>query len=878
MNLNDLKARINPGSPPIQPVRTAPPDVPDHELVRRIGMGSYGEVWLARNAVGTWRAVKVVFRDRFQDARPYEREFIGIQKYEPISRTNEGLVDVLQIGRNDAEGYFYYVMELADEAEPLGGEDGRWKIEDGQSATVCLRSSILDPRRYMPKTLACEIRTRGRLPVEECVPLGITLCLALGHLHRQGLIHRDVKPSNIIFVNGVPKLADIGLVTDLAGADSFVGTEGFIPPEGPNSPQADLYALGKVLYEASMGKDRNEFPEPCTWLAIGEESKTLMELNAVLLRACAPKPRERYQTAEEMNADLALLHSGKSVKDKHALERRLRVTTRLAVAVVGVMILGVVPYYWAIHEAHSARREARKSDQALQFMNDMLTGVGPGVAKGRDTKLLREIMDRTIVRINKELTNEPAVEAELRDTLGQVFQALGDYAKADQMCRAAVEAARRAGSGQDELTAKLLNNLANVLVDERKLDEAEAAQRQSLELARKAFGKQHEHVAEALNNLGITLHWEGKLEASERAHGEALTMQQKLFGAENEAVALSLMNLGAVLKDEGRFAEAEVLNRQALEVCRKLLGDDDLQVSHCYDNLGSVLSNEGKLGEAEDALQQSVNIMRKIVGTNHPALAIALINLGQVQRARHELGEASATLTEALSIARKEGGSKRDDVAEALEDLAGVYQDQHKVAEAEAACREALEIRRKLNQAGHPSIARSLLKLACLLREDKKLDEAEPPAREALALYQEKLPDDWRAFNAQLILGGIWLEQKSYSAAEPLLKSGFEGMSQRKDRVPSASRFRLRKGLLDLVRLYQETGRAALAAEWQQKLALLDQAEPIPDRKPPPAAENDWRGGAKAQPAANLDVHGSLTNRVAATGPGPFHYRVGVGN
>src|SRR6185369_13906788 len=99
---------------------------------------------------------------------------------------------------------------------------------------------------------------------EECVQLGLSLSLALGHLHRHGLIHRDVKPSNVIFVNGISKLADIGLVTEYEGANSFVGTEGFIPPEGPNSPQADLYGLGKSLYEASTGKDRQDFPEPFT--------------------------------------------------------------------------------------------------------------------------------------------------------------------------------------------------------------------------------------------------------------------------------------------------------------------------------------------------------------------------------------------------------------------------------------------------------------------------------------------------------------------------------------------------------------------------------------------------------------------------------------
>src|SRR5437016_2484840 len=104
------------------------PHVPDHELVRTIGAGSYGEVWLARSIVGVYRAVKVVYRTTFESERPFEREFIGIQKFEPVSRTHEGLMDVLQIGRNDAEGYFYYVMELADDGashllQPADGFD-----------------------------------------------------------------------------------------------------------------------------------------------------------------------------------------------------------------------------------------------------------------------------------------------------------------------------------------------------------------------------------------------------------------------------------------------------------------------------------------------------------------------------------------------------------------------------------------------------------------------------------------------------------------------------------------------------------------------------------------------------------------------------------
>src|SRR2546427_9688626 len=102
----------NANTPSLHPSATQPPSIPDHDLLRRIGEGSYGEVWLARNKLGTLRVVKVVYRRTFEDARPFERDFRGIQKFEPISRSHDGLVDILQVGGTDE--YFYYVMELAD--------------------------------------------------------------------------------------------------------------------------------------------------------------------------------------------------------------------------------------------------------------------------------------------------------------------------------------------------------------------------------------------------------------------------------------------------------------------------------------------------------------------------------------------------------------------------------------------------------------------------------------------------------------------------------------------------------------------------------------------------------------------------------------------
>src|SRR6185295_9698084 len=91
------------------------PQVTDHDLIRCIGSGSYGEVWLARSVIGTYRAIKVVYRQNFENERPYDREFSGMKKFEPISRSHEGLVDILQVGRDDQAGYFYYIMELGDD-------------------------------------------------------------------------------------------------------------------------------------------------------------------------------------------------------------------------------------------------------------------------------------------------------------------------------------------------------------------------------------------------------------------------------------------------------------------------------------------------------------------------------------------------------------------------------------------------------------------------------------------------------------------------------------------------------------------------------------------------------------------------------------------
>jgi WD40 repeat protein len=324
----------NDGQPQVRP----PPAIPDHQLLRRIGRGSYGTVWLARNTLGVYRAVKVVYRKSFSDHRPFEREWSGIRRFEPISRSHEGFVDVLQVGMNEPEGYFYYVMEMGDDQE-LG--------------------QAVNPDTYLPKTLGREIALHGQLGASECLKLGLALSEALAELHRAGLVHRDIKPSNIIFVNGVPKLADIGLVADVNEARSFVGTEGFIPPEGPGTAQADVYGLGKVLYEASTGKDRHDFPELPTLLDQLPEQDRFLELNEVILHACSPQASSRYASADDMHAELVVLANGKSVKRLRLLEQRLSRLKRIAsVLLVGLAVLSAAAY--TIYQQRKGAAEARQ--------------------------------------------------------------------------------------------------------------------------------------------------------------------------------------------------------------------------------------------------------------------------------------------------------------------------------------------------------------------------------------------------------------------------------------------------------------------------------------------------------------------------------------
>jgi serine/threonine protein kinase len=268
-----------------------------YDFIREIGSGGYGYVYLFRTngQVGTkedYVAGKFVYGNLFGPAEDpashaaYRRALDGLQNFRSLSGESCYLLRVFDVRQRHEEGYFCYMMELADD------------IETGRK---------VDPVVYKPKTLKNELDRSGerrRLPARKCVEIAIMLARGLQILHEGGFTHRDVRPSNIIFVNDVPKLADIDL---LAGHDPALTS--YIPkhyaaPEGSHSTQADIFSFGKTLYEMCTGLPVKAYPALPPDIRHWEDHRLLLKMNKIIGKASERDLRQRYRSAEQIVNDL----------------------------------------------------------------------------------------------------------------------------------------------------------------------------------------------------------------------------------------------------------------------------------------------------------------------------------------------------------------------------------------------------------------------------------------------------------------------------------------------------------------------------------------------------------------------------------------------
>jgi len=272
----------------------------DWRLEREIGQGAYGVVYLAVGSDGVRAAVKVCRREAVGDER-YERELRGAKLYRAIP-PQEGLVRMRELV--ETEWGFYTVMDLADDefGGPLEAASG-----------------------YRPKTLARVIEGEKALPLKECVKLGIALAGGLATLQRHHLLHRDIKPGNVIYIGGKPVLSDPGLLVDESDAASLVGTPGYVPPENFTAAAGDIYSLGLTLKAASFGRKLEDLDKGPA-LEADTSAPLFPAWWRILNKATDPTPSRRYQSAKAL------------IKDLVNLRRKIAVASVLGLRVAKVAI------------------------------------------------------------------------------------------------------------------------------------------------------------------------------------------------------------------------------------------------------------------------------------------------------------------------------------------------------------------------------------------------------------------------------------------------------------------------------------------------------------------------------------------------------------
>ncbi|HXP63592.1 MAG TPA: serine/threonine-protein kinase [Dongiaceae bacterium] len=821
----------------------------DYEIGAEIGRGGMGVVYKARQvSLNRDVALKMILAGRLASETEVKRFVHEARAAANLQHPN--IVAVHEVGVHD--GHHYYSMDFIE----------------GRNLEQLVRQQLLPPLQ------AAEYMS--------------AIADAIHFAHKNGTLHRDLKPTNILIdIFNQPRVTDFGLARcealdpHLTASGQVLGTPGFMSPEQAQAksavlgPHSDVYSAGAVLYylltqrapfaagSVAETLDLVIHHEPVSPRALNPSVPR--DLETICLKCLDKDPARRYRSAQDLSDELGRFSRGEPIlaRPPNVAERAWRwcARNRALSASLGtaalLLVSGVVVSTW---QAVRAKAEAAKSRQIANFLQDMLKGVGPSVALGRDTKMLREILDQTAERIGKELKGQPVVEAELRATIGDVYVQLGEYGKAEAMHREALRLARHVYGPEHPEVASALDNVSIVLYRQGKFVDAEALERQVLAMRIKALGRDHPQVAMSLINLAAFLQAEGKLADAEAVSREALAANRKLYGSGHELVttglnnlgcllcqedklpeaeaifrevlaakrkslgndhpdvATLLNNLGKILADQGKMAEAETTFREALALRRKLLGGEHPDVAQTLDSLAGIVQDRGRLAEAETMYRESLAMRKKTLGAEHPFVALSLNNLADLLDDEGEAADAEAMQRDALAMQRKLLGSEHPDVARSLYNLARLIRSRRRSVEAETMSREALAMRRKLLGNDHPDVADSLAQLAGVLRDRGRLDDAEPLLRECLSIREKGLPDDWLTFSARSALGENLLARKKYAEAEPLLLSGYNGLNEREAKIPAASRRRLKEAGERLIRLYQETSRPDKAAEWKRKV------------------------------------------------------------
>ncbi len=645
---------------------------------------------------------------------------------------------------------------------------------------------------------------------------------------------QDDKPVPKIIDFGVAKAIDDRMPEHAARTEigKVVGTPEYMSPEQADASvldidtRTDVYSLGVVLFELLVGSLPVD-PKPLRGTSHAERSKLIREtplskpsahlsksdddvevaakrgtdppglrrqlrgdLDWIVMKAMEKDRARRYETAHALARDLrhhlddepvqagppgAAYRIGKFVK-------RNRLAVTISSILLVALVAGAAGTTWqairASRQAQNARTQALRAEQTARFLQDMLGSVDPSVARGRDTELLREILDNAAARVDQELDQQPEVHTAILGIIGRTYRSLALY------------------------------------------DEAEAQLVKALEIERGHHGDDHPHVANGFGLLASVMWDTGRLVDAETNHRQALEIRRRVLGDKHPDTATSLNNIALVLWDQGRAAEAEPLLREALETFRSLSGGENTdQIGDAVNNLSLVVRDQGRPDEAEPLTREALTIYREVGGDDSPKVATAINNLARLVSNRGAHEEAARLHRESLALRRKLYGAEHPRVARALHNLAATLKEIGNLEESESLYRESLDMHRSTLPEGHPNIAWPLTSLSEVLLLLDRPAEAEPLLREAIRLRTAALPaDDWRTAHSRSVLGGSLSAQARLEDAEPLLVDAYEDLTA----STAAGKVMIRETLQRLVELYDTSGRPQRAAYYREQLAARE--------------------------------------------------------
>jgi serine/threonine-protein kinase len=635
----------------------------------------------------------------------------------------------------------------------------------------------------MPLDAYCQA---NRLSLEARLDLVRQVIQAVQHAHRQLVVHRDLKPGNILVTpDGVVKLLDFG-ISKLLDQSAYTTTEGpsgfttaYASPEQlrgePISTATDVYALGVILFRLLAGRHPFELdlaspaavwksicdepPPPPSAVATVEAARAMGfgslerlrkilrgELDAIMLMALRKEPARRYSTADALGEDLLAYLKGLPVQarpDSRGYRfRKLVARNRLAAAALGTAFLamggGTALALWQAGKAKTmateADRERRTAEQVSTFLQGMFLSAdaswrGQGAGPGPNATVL-EVVDAAAQRVDRDLAGQPAVAEALHRILVSIYRALGQAQKGETSARSVLAYQRARHAPPVELASSLTHLATNHYIAGR-LDSALALLRDAYALYGEAGYPKTEEFGVSLNQLGLVLLASGRPTDAESYLTRAVALRRELKG-EDAVVGIGLNNLGLIRDALGDLDGAEVLYRQANQVFLGLEGREYFERGIPLSNLGVALLLENRLDEAEQVTREALALFERTIGADHPSFGLVMFNLARIQLAAGRAGPALATHRD---------GAKR------LSHLAP----------------------------SHPDVARGETYEAAILLELGRLEAAERLARRALgtrvAAYTR---GDWRIAETEEVLGRVLLQLGKTDEARDLLERSYQ--------------------------------------------------------------------------------------------------------